>query len=199
MFAAKYRGGPVGKGATHRLTSARFASNMFVHKQVGGGPTRKGMIQLTVNGVAQSLDIPPGVPLLYVLRNDLGLNGPKFGCGLGECGACTVTLDGVAARSCVVPMRVAAGRRVVTLEGLGTPEAPHPVQQAFIDEQAAQCGYCLNGMIMTVKALLDRDPNPDDAAIRAELRGNLCRCGAHVEILRAAHRARRLVATGAGR
>ena len=155
------------------------------------------MIHLTVNGAAQSLDVLPGVPLLYVLRNDLGLNGPKFGCGLGECGACTVILDGVAARSCTVPMRVAAGRRVVTLEGLGTAEAPHPVQQAFIDEQAAQCGYCLNGMIMTVKALLDRDPEPDDATLRRELSGNLCRCGAHIEILRAAHRVKRLVAATA--
>ncbi len=156
------------------------------------------MIHLTVNGTAHAFDLPPGVPLLNVLRNDLGLNGPKYGCGLGECGACTVILDGMAARACAVPLRVAAGRAVVTLEGLGTIERPHPVQQAFIDEQAAQCGYCLNGMIMTVKALLDRDPDPDDARIRRELAANLCRCGTHVEILRAAHRAKALVKAAAG-
>ena len=150
------------------------------------------MIHLTVNGVPRALDVPPGVPLLYVLRNDLALNGPKFGCGLGECGACTVIMDGVAARSCTVPMRVAAGRTVVRLEGLGTLEHPHPVQRAFIDEQAAQCGYCLNGMIMTVAALLDRDPDPTDAAIRNELRHH-----AQMEDwsgLRAAHRATTLAA-----
>ncbi len=143
------------------------------------------MIHIIVNGVAYDLDVPPQAPLLYVLRNDLGLNGPKFGCGLGECGTCTVIMDGVAARSCVVPLSVANGRSIVTLEGLGSLESPHPVQQAFIAEQAAQCGYCLNGMIMTTKALLDRNPDPNESEIRAELRGNLCRCGAHVEILRA--------------
>nr|WP_207388267.1 (2Fe-2S)-binding protein [Lichenihabitans psoromatis] len=150
---------------------------------------RASMVRLTVNGTAHDLDIAAHVPLLYVLRNDLELKGPKFGCGLGECGACTVLLDGVAARACIVPLGVAAGRRVVTLEGLGSIDHPDPVQQAFIDEQAAQCGYCLNGMIMTTKALLDRNPEPDDAQIRAELRYNLCRCGTHVEILRAVRRA----------
>lgn len=128
-------------------------------------------------------------PLLYVLRNDLGLNGPKFGCGLGECGACTVLIDGVAARSCVIPISAANGREVTTLEGLGTIEAPGPVQQAFIDEQAAQCGYCINGMIMTLQALLLRNPHPSDAEIRQELHYNLCRCGTHIEILNAARRA----------
>ncbi|MCW6507212.1 (2Fe-2S)-binding protein [Lichenifustis flavocetrariae] len=151
------------------------------------------MIHLTVNGTSHALDVQPDVPLLYVLRNDLQLNGPKYGCGLGECGACTVLVDGIAARSCVIPLGIMAGRSVTTLEGLGTPEALHPVQQAFIDAQAAQCGYCLNGMIMTVTALLNRNPSPNDTEIRAELRGNLCRCGAHVEILRAAHRAATLV------
>jgi nicotinate dehydrogenase subunit A len=150
-------------------------------------------IRLTVNGTEHALAVPPDCPLLLVLRNDLKLNGPKFGCGLGECGACTVLVEGVAARSCVLPVRSLAGRRIVTLEGLGTPTEPHAVQQAFIDEQAAQCGYCLNGMIMTTKALLDRNPDPTEAEIRAELRYNLCRCGTHVEILRAVHRAAKLL------
>lgn len=144
---------------------------------------------MSVNGVAHQLDVPRQTALLYVLRNDLGLNGPKFGCGLGECGACTVIMDGVAARSCVIPAGIAEGREITTLEGLGSPGRPHPVQQAFIDEQAAQCGYCLNGMIMTATALLDRHPDPSEAEIRAELRYNLCRCGTHIEILRAVLRA----------
>ena len=150
---------------------------------------------VVVNG--QPLALPQSTlasaTLLHVLRNDLSLNGPKYGCGLGECGACTVIIDGVAARSCVFPLAGAAGREIVTLEGLGTRQAPHPVQQAFIDEQAAQCGYCLNGMIMTTKALLDRNPNPSEAEIRNELSGNLCRCGTHIEILRAVLRAARLM------
>lgn len=124
-------------------------------------------------------------PLLLVLRNDLQLNGPKYGCGLGECGACTVIIDGVAARSCVFPLAGAQGRSITTLEGIGTLEHPHRVQQAFIDEQAAQCGYCMNGMIMTAKALLDRNPHPSEAQVRNELSANLCRCGTHVEIIRA--------------
>jgi nicotinate dehydrogenase subunit A len=141
--------------------------------------------KLRVNGAEYVVEAPAGTALLYVLRNDLSLNGPKYGCGLGECGACTVILDGVAARSCVLPMYLIESREIVTLEGLGTPEAPHPIQQAFMDAQAAQCGYCLNGMIMTVKALLDRNPSPSEAEVRSELRFNLCRCGAHIEILRA--------------
>ncbi|HEX4768692.1 MAG TPA: (2Fe-2S)-binding protein [Lichenihabitans sp.] len=153
-------------------------------------------IRLTVNGRAHALALPADVPLLTVLRNDLGLTAAKYGCGLGECGACTVLLDGLPARACIVPLRVAAGRRVETLEGLGTMDKPHPVQQAFIEEQAAQCGYCLNGMIMTVKALLDRNPDPDEAEIRRELGGNLCRCGTHVEILRAARRAAAMLRAG---
>lgn len=151
------------------------------------------MIGIEVNGTAQRFDLPPNTPLLSVLRNDLALNGPKFGCGLGECGACTVIMDGLPARACIVPLRVAAGRRVLTLEGLGDAERLHPVQQAFIDEQAAQCGYCLNGMIMTTVALLARDPDPDEADVRRELSGNLCRCGTHVEILRAVRRAAALM------
>ena len=146
-------------------------------------------LSLRVNGQAVETSAAPDTPLLLVLRNDLCLNGPKYGCGLGECGACTVIIDGVAARSCVIPLAGAEGRDITTLEGLGSKAAPHAVQQAFIDEQAAQCGYCMNGMIMTAKALLDRIPNPSDEQIRNELRGNLCRCGTHVEILRAVRRA----------
>jgi nicotinate dehydrogenase subunit A len=144
------------------------------------------MITLTVNGTSQTLDVEPDTPLLYVLRDDLALHGPKFGCGLGQCGACTVLVDGAALRSCSTPVAAAAGKKVVTLEGLGTSARPHPVQQAFIDEQAAQCGYCVNGMIMTAKALLDRIPNPSDRQIRQALAGNLCRCGTHQRIVMAA-------------
>lgn len=140
---------------------------------------------LIVNGAEHRVEGEPDTPLLFFLRNDLALNGPKFGCGLGECGACTVLLDGVAARSCVYPVRLAAGRAIVTLEGLGTPEAPHPIQQAFIDAQAAQCGYCINGMVMTAKAFLDVKPAPSETEVREALRYNLCRCGTHVEIVRA--------------
>ena len=148
-------------------------------------------VTLEVNGHTTEVSAMADTPLLLILRNDLQLNGPKYGCGLGECGACTVIIDGVAARSCVFPLSGAVGRDIVTLEGLGTRETPHPVQQAFIDEQAAQCGYCLNGMIMTAKALLDRNPNPSEAEVRTELSGNLCRCGTHIEILRAVLRAAR--------
>lgn len=148
-------------------------------------------VTLEVNGHTTQVSAMADTPLLLILRNDLQLNGPKYGCGLGECGACTVIIDGVAARSCVFPLSGAVGRDIVTLEGLGTRDTPHPVQQAFIDEQAAQCGYCLNGMIMTAKALLDRNPNPSEAQVRSELSGNLCRCGTHIEILRAVLRAAR--------
>jgi nicotinate dehydrogenase subunit A len=147
------------------------------------------MITLSVNGKTHRLDVEPDTPLLYVLRDDLALHGPKFGCGLGQCGACTVLLDGAAARSCVVPVSRAAGRNLVTLEGLGSSERPHPVQHAFIEEQAAQCGYCVNGMIMTSKALLDRTPDPSDRQIRQALAENLCRCGTHQRILAAVKRA----------
>jgi nicotinate dehydrogenase subunit A len=142
-----------------------------------------------VNGHTATLDIAADAPLLNVLRNDLCLNGPKFGCGLGECGACTVLVDGVAARSCVIPLAGVAGRNVTTLDGLAREGRLDPVQQAFIDEQGAQCGYCMNGMIMTIKALLLRSPNPTEDEIRSELDFNLCRCGTHVEIMRAALRA----------
>lgn len=139
-----------------------------------------------------------GATLLHVLRNDLSLNGPKYGCGLGQCGACTVLVDGVAARACVIPAQGVADREVTTLEGLPArcgqgASGLHPVQQAFMDEQAAQCGYCLNGMVMMAVALLERDPDPDEAAIRRELSGNLCRCGTHGEIIRAVRRAAMLM------
>jgi len=146
-------------------------------------------IRLTVNGQAHEIDVDADTALLYVLRNDLGLNGPKFGCGLGECGTCTVLIDGVAARACVIPVKGCTGRAIVTLEGLGSRERPDPVQAAFITEQAAQCGYCLNGMIMTTRALLANNPHPTEAEAREALRYNLCRCGAHVEIMRAVMRA----------
>lgn len=146
-------------------------------------------LALHVNGSTHIVHVAPDAPLLHVLRNDLGLNGPKYGCGLGECGACTILVDGVAARACVMPVAGALGHEVTTLEGLGTAEHPDAVQAAFIAEQAAQCGYCLNGMIMTVKALLLRNPHPTEDEIRGELSHNLCRCGTHVEILNAARRA----------
>src|SRR6516225_5006723 len=149
----------------------------------------QSMIRLTVNGRIHDVVAAPDTALLYVLRNDLALNGPKYGCGLGECGTCTVLIDGVAARACVIPIEGCVGRDIVTLEGLGTRERPDPVQVAFIKEQAAQCGYCLNGMIMTTKALLLRTPSPTETEIREALRYNLCRCGAHVEIVCAAMRA----------
>lgn len=147
-------------------------------------PTR-----LTVNGRGVELTAPREATLLHVLRNDLGLNGPKYGCGLGQCGACTVWVDGVAARSCVIPAHGVAGRAITTLEGLGSRDRWHPVQQGFEDAQAAQCGYCLSGMVMQAAALLAREPNPSEARIRSELSGNLCRCGTHVEIVAAVQRA----------
>src|SRR5690349_4714380 len=146
-------------------------------------------IRLTVNGRSHEIGAAPDTALLYVLRNDLGLNGPNYGCGLGECGTCTVLIDDVAARACVIPIEGCVGRDIVTLEGLGTRDNPDPVQQAFIAEQAAQCGYCLNGMIMTTKALLAINPHPSPTEAAEALQYNLCRCGAHVEILRAVMRA----------
>lgn len=154
-------------------------------------------IHVTVNRQPHTLALSNQVSLLMVLRNDLELNSPKYGCGLGECGACTVLVDGVAARSCVIPACGVAGRSITTLEGLGSPQDLHPVQRAFIEEQAAQCGYCLSGMMMMATALLARKPDPSDEEIRRELSGNLCRCGTHVEILRAVRRASQLVLAGA--
>ena len=145
---------------------------------------------LRVNGRAQTVDVDdPGMPLLYALRDALELHGPKFGCGLGQCGACTVIVNGDAMRSCQMPVSAAAGRDITTLEGLGSPEQPHPVQAAFIAEQAAQCGYCTNGMIMTTTAFLAKTPKPTEAQVRTALAANLCRCGSHVRVLRAVMRA----------
>ncbi len=145
--------------------------------------TASVVVALRVNGRDVTVPSMTGATLLHVLRNDLALNGPKYGCGLGQCGSCTVLVDGVAARACVVPATGVAGRAITTLEGLGTVERPHPVQQAFIDAQAAQCGYCLNGMIMATVALLAETPRPTGAQIRRALSHNLCRCGTHVEIV----------------
>jgi nicotinate dehydrogenase subunit A len=147
-------------------------------------------IKLVVNGKAQNIAVDdPDMPLLYALRNDVGLHGPRFGCGLAQCGACTVHVDGKAVRSCSVPVSSVAGRRITTLEGLGTASRPHALQTAFIEEQAVQCGYCINGMIMEAAALLAANPKPSDEQIRSALANNLCRCGTHVRILRAVKRA----------
>jgi nicotinate dehydrogenase subunit A len=146
-------------------------------------------ISLKVNGATRSVPAEPDTPLLYVLRNDLELNGAKFGCGLSQCGACTVLVDGQPVRSCVTPIRTLGQSEITTIEGLGTVQKPHPLQQAFIDEQAAQCGYCINGMVMSSKALLDRNPHPSDAEVRQGLALNLCRCGTHNRIVRAVLRA----------
>jgi nicotinate dehydrogenase subunit A len=143
-----------------------------------------------VNGVSVSVTVDDAdTPLLYVLRNELGLHGPRFGCGLGQCGACTVHIDGNAVRSCITPLSSVADRKVVTLEGLGTDAHPHPLQQAFVDEQAVQCGYCINGMIMQAAALLTQNPEPTEQQIKAGLASNLCRCGTHLRIVRAVKRA----------
>ena len=146
-------------------------------------------INLTINGADARITAEPETPLLYILRNDLCLNGPKYGCGLGECGACAVLIDDHAARSCAVPVGALSGKSVTTLEGLGTSASPHPVQAAFIENQAAQCGYCLNGMIIAIVALLKRTSSPSEEDIRGALRHHLCRCGTHMEILAAARSA----------
>jgi nicotinate dehydrogenase subunit A len=147
------------------------------------------MILLDVNGSQHQVDVPPATPLLYVLRGELALNGAKFGCGLGQCGACTVIVDGHAVFSCITPVGVLQGRKVRTIEGLGTPDNPGPVQRAFIAEQAAQCGYCIAGMVMRAQALLEAHPAPSDAEIRENMDPSLCRCGTHMRILRAVRRA----------
>jgi nicotinate dehydrogenase subunit A len=151
-------------------------------------------IAFTVNGKPQQSTAAPETPLLYVLRNDLELNGAKFGCGLAQCGACTVIVDGAAIRSCITEISDIEGRSITTIEGLGTVEKPHPLQKAFIEQQAAQCGYCINGMVMTAKAFLDQTPRPSEAQLREALAGNLCRCGTHARILRAIQQAGREMA-----
>jgi nicotinate dehydrogenase subunit A len=153
------------------------------------------MMTLKVNGQDHPIDADPDTPLLYVLRDELKLNAAKFGCGLGQCGACTVIVDGKAVLSCVTPLLLLAGKQVTTLEGLGTVDNPAPIQRAFIEEQAAQCGYCIAGMMMRAQALLQRNPRPGDDEIRAELEPHLCRCGTHMRILRAVHRAAHLMQT----
>ena len=150
---------------------------------------------LNVNGKPVSVQVDdPDMPLLYALRNDLGLHGPRFGCGLGQCGSCTVHIDGKAMRSCSVPVSAAAGKKIVTLEGLGTSAKPHPLQRAFVEEQAVQCGYCINGMIMEAAAFLQTNRKPSEAQIREALAGNLCRCGTHLRIVRAVKRASDMMA-----
>ena len=156
-------------------------------------------LTINVNGADHAVDASPETPLLYVLRGDLSLNGAKFGCGLGQCGACTVIVDGKAVFSCVLPVSAVQGRRVTTLEGLGTAERPGVLQAAFESEQAAQCGYCIAGMIMRAKALLDANPRPSEAEIRKGMQPNLCRCGTHMRILRAVRRAAGLPAEPASR
>jgi len=157
------------------------------------------VIALTINGRAHSLDVDPATPLLYVLSDDLGLNGPKFGCGLGQCGACTVIARGRAIRSCVTPVGTLTGADITTLEGLGTVERPHPLQQAFIDEQAAQCGFCLSGVILTAKAFLDSNPKASEADIRQAMSTVLCRCFVHTRMLRAITRYASSVNSESGR
>jgi len=146
------------------------------------------VLNLKVNGQSHSLDVDPATPLLYVLSDDLALRGPKFGCGLGQCGSCTVIVKGQAIRSCITPVAAVAGSEITTLEGLGTIEKPHPIQKAFIDEQAMQCGFCINGVIMTAKAFLDQNPKATDAQIRQAMSSVLCRCHGHGRMIRAIER-----------
>lgn len=153
------------------------------------------MVTMVVNGQRHTVEVEPDTPLLYVLRDELGLHAAKYGCGLGQCGACTVMVDGQAVFSCVTPVLLMQGREVTTLEGLGTAEAPGPMQRAFIEEQAAQCGFCIPGMMMRAQALLARNPRATDDEIRAQLQPNLCRCGTHARILRAVRRAAGLMQT----
>ncbi len=146
-------------------------------------------MSLRVNGRTHTVDVDGDCPLLYVLRDTLAARNPRFGCGLGQCGACTVLVDNQAVRSCQLPVSSAAGKQIVTIEGLGTPDKPHPVQQAFVDEQAPQCGYCLNGWVLTAAALIGRTPHPSEQDIRTACEGLVCRCGSHVGLLAAVRRA----------
>jgi nicotinate dehydrogenase subunit A len=157
------------------------------------------MMDLRVNGRSHSVDADPETPLLYVLREDLQLNAAKYGCGLGQCGACTVLVDGEPVFSCVIPILLLQGKEITTLEGLGTPDQPGPMQRAFIEEQAAQCGYCIPGMMMRAQSLLQKNPRASDEEIRHHLEPNLCRCGTHMRILRAVRRAAQLIQAGTTR
>jgi nicotinate dehydrogenase subunit A len=157
----------------------------------GGEDVDMAQISLKVNGSSRVVDTDPTTPLLYVLRNDLDQHGPRFGCGLSQCGACTVIVDGNAVRSCAVPVSTMANKNILTLDGLGTLDKPHPLQAAFIEEQAAQCGYCMNGILITAKVLLDKNPNPTDSDIKRALDPVLCRCGSHLRVIRAIKRAAR--------
>jgi len=157
------------------------------------------MIELTINGTTHSVDAEPDTPLLYVLRDQLAMNGAKFGCGLGQCGACTVMVDGEAVFSCVTPISLLPGRKIKTVEGLGSAERPGPLQRAFVEEQAAQCGYCIAGMIMRAQALLEKNPSPSDAEIRRHMMPNLCRCGTHMRIFNAVRRAAQSMRAEAGK
>ena len=152
------------------------------------------MIRLTINGKAHEVDVEPNTPLLWVIREQVGLTGTKYGCGIAQCGACTVHVDGAPTRSCVTPVSTVAGKKITTLAGLGTPERPHPLQTAYIEEQVPQCGYCINGWMMTAAALLRDTPKPTDAQIRTALAGLKCRCGTHMAIMRAVKRAARTTA-----
>jgi nicotinate dehydrogenase subunit A len=165
----------------------------MMHDAPGTSDSSGGRVSIEVNGRTHTLQVPPHTALLHVLRNDLALNGPKFGCGLGECGACAVLIERACVPACVIPVGSLAGISVVTLEGLGSSDRMHPIQQAFVSAQAAQCGYCLNGMIIATKALLDRNPEPTETQIRQALRYQLCRCGTHLEILAAVRLAVTLV------
>jgi nicotinate dehydrogenase subunit A len=175
------------------LTSCKLTSPpQYIHwgkTFLNNNPETIVKYTLNVNSHEQTVDIAPETPLLYALRNDFKLNGPKFGCGLAQCGACTVHVNGSPVRSCVTPVASVTGKKITTIEGLGNVDKPHPVQAAFIAEQAGQCGYCLNGMVMSATALLAKNKNPSDQEIRAALNGNLCRCGTQVRILRAVKRA----------
>ena len=151
-------------------------------------------ISLKVNGRVRAVDTDPATPLLYVLRDDLGLKGPRFGCGLGQCGACTVILDGNAVRSCITPLKTAQNRAITTLEGLGSSTKPHALQRAFVEEQAAQCGFCMNGILMNAKVLLDKNSSPSSDEIRTALDPILCRCGSHLRVIRAIQRAAKMAA-----
>src|SRR5947209_12945572 len=179
------------------------ARPVSISPALGGAPqrarrssaARQAMMTLKVNGRDHRVEAEPDTPVLYVLRDDLKRNAAKFGCGLGQCGSCTVIVDGKAVLSCVTPLLLLEGKHVTTLEGLGTIEAPAPIQRAFLEEQAAQCGYCIAGMMMRAQALLQRNSRPTDEEIRSELQPHLCRCGTHMRILRAVHRAIRLINT----